>query len=210
LPNSPGEAEQVNKLAKANIRYHVVRNGVNEDIFQISSDLQERDIPLLYVGLVDRTKNIHRLVQAITAVNVPLTVIGQEPDAPYSQYCRALDKQGLVTWLGKTTHEKLVDYYNRSHVVVLNSFRETPGLTLLEGAACGANVIATKIGSAKEYFEGFAHYCDPFSIEEISNAIRMSLSQPSPNLELSRMVRSNYTWHLAAQDTLEGYQKVLS
>lgn len=209
LPNSPGEVRQVNQLAGRQIPCAVVRNGVDEQVFKIKDANGERDIPILFVGIVDRTKNVHRLIQAVQSLGVRLVVVGQTPDDAYVRHCESQDTGHLVTWHGALSHEELVGYYNRSRVVVLSSMRETPGLTLLEGAACGSNVVATQIGSAYEYFGDRAEYCDPFSTDSIGWALRRALDRPSPNLSLSEYVRSRFTWALAAQDTLVAYKAVI-
>lgn len=209
LPNSPGEAEQINRLAGKKIPYVAVRNGIDENLFRMTNLTGERDIPILFVGIVDRTKNVHRLIQSVQQLETPLVVVGQSPDGPYQAYCNSLDKKGLVEWKGKLTHEELVSHYNRTRVVVLSSMRETPGLALLEGAACGANVVVTNIGSAIEYFDDLAEYCNPFSVDSIVEALQRAFSRPCPNHELSDYVRSTFTWSLAAHDTLAGYEWVM-
>jgi len=210
LPNSPGEALQVDALVGKALPYVVVRNGVDENLFRVTNMHDVRDIPVLFVGIVDRTKNVHRLIQATNDLELPLKIVGQSPDPAYQTFCESLDSKGLVTWTGKLSHTDLVIQYNRARVVILNSMRETPGLTLLEGAACGANVVATRIGSANEYFGEFAEYCDPKSVDSIREALRRALRKSCPNIELSSYVRKRFTWTLAAVDTLVGYESAMN
>ena len=53
---------------------------------------------------------------------------------------------------------------------------ETPGLSSLEAAAMGKNIVVTTKGDTYDYFEDYAFYCEPDDIESIKNALMINLS----------------------------------
>ena len=92
---------------------------------------------------------------------------------------------------------------------VLPSWFETTGLSSLEAAAMGCNIVITNKGDAKEYFMEYAYYCDPESPPSILKAVEEAARNPM-NTNLPDLIRKKYTWHEAAQKTLEAYKTVLS
>ncbi len=56
------------------------------------------------------------------------------------------------------------------------SWFETTGLSSLEAAAMGCNIVITRKGDAYEYFGDYAYYCDPESPDSIFKAIEKAAS----------------------------------
>jgi glycosyltransferase involved in cell wall biosynthesis len=86
---------------------------------------------------------------------------------------------------------------------------ETPGLSSLEAAAMGCNIVATKKGDPYDYFGDYAFYCEPDNIESIKNAIDQAFTA-KVNPELKKRVLENYIWEKTAEQTLKGYQMALN
>ena len=91
---------------------------------------------------------------------------------------------------------------------VLPSWFETTGLSSLEAAAMGCNIVITKKGDAFEYFENDAYYCDPQSPDSIFQAIEQASSNDVPH-GLSSKVLNQFTWEIAAKRTMEVYVELL-
>ena len=98
--------------------------------------------------------------------------------------------------------------FNSARVHVLPSFFETTGLSSLEAAVMGCNVVITNKGDTVEYFEDLAYYCDPDDPDSIREAIEKAFQEPF-NENLRQHILSKYTWDRTAQKTLEAYHKVL-
>jgi len=92
---------------------------------------------------------------------------------------------------------------------VLASWFETAGLSSLEAAAMGCNVVITRKGDAHEYFGDEAEYCDPASPTSIREAIERAASS-EPNLLLQQKIYSDFTWSKAASRTFEAYTAALN
>ena len=102
----------------------------------------------------------------------------------------------------------LIKYYRQAKVHALPSWFETTGLSSLEAAAMGCNVVISDKGDTKEYFEEKAFYCDPRSPESIYDAVEKASGHPYNDL-LRKKIIASYTWQQAAIQTLIAYKQVL-
>ena len=103
----------------------------------------------------------------------------------------------------------MIDYYKKAKVHVLPSWHETCGLSSLEAAAMGCNIVITDKGFTREYFGENAFYCNPASPESIFNAVEQA-AQAGYNSVLQQKILHHYTWQQAAASTLKAYQNILS
>jgi glycosyltransferase involved in cell wall biosynthesis len=113
-----------------------------------------------------------------------------------------------VTFIEHLPQEELVSYYQLASVHVLPSWFETTGLSSLEAAAMGCNIVISDKGDTREYFEDYAFYCDPGSVKSIRTAIDNAATQPSSEL-LREKIRQRYTWQSACRHTAEGYRQII-
>jgi glycosyltransferase involved in cell wall biosynthesis len=90
---------------------------------------------------------------------------------------------------------------------VLASWFETTGLSSLEAAVMGCNIVITDKGDTKEYFEDIAFYCDPASPASIFAAIEKAMISPFRQ-ELKRKIETNYTWEITAEKTMQAYREI--
>jgi glycosyltransferase involved in cell wall biosynthesis len=93
-------------------------------------------------------------------------------------------------------------------VHILPSWFETTGLSSLEAAAMGCNVVITNRGDAKEYFKSEAWYCDPDSPQSIYDAVEAAAGSVF-NEALRIRIHENYTWKTAAALTFNVYKETL-
>ena len=141
---------------------HVILGGV--DTAKFSPDPStHRDGGVLFVGRILPHKGIDTLVRAMPA-DVPLDVVGQPYDVRYLDRLRHLAEGKHVSFHHDWSDDILVRAYRRARCVVLPSvYRTCDGLetkvpellgqTLLEGMACGAPVICTRVASMPEVVE---------------------------------------------------------
>ena len=111
--------------------------------------------------------------------------------------------------MGHVEGEDLANAYAAAKVHVLASWYETPGLSSLEAALAGCNIVITAKGATEEYFGNYAEYCDPASIDSIRKAIIRALSR-EPSDELRNIIKTKYNWKVAAERTLQAYNAILS
>jgi D-inositol-3-phosphate glycosyltransferase len=116
---------------------------------------------LLFVGRIDPVKGLDTLLEAVKLLERRaglrlLVVGGSPPGTPPRQIdhderglrdlARRLGVDDRVRWLGPIEQERLPHYYGAADVVVVPSRYESFGLVALEALACGAAVVASRVG----------------------------------------------------------------
>lgn len=96
-------------------------------------------------------KGISDLLQALAHVipavpDVEAVIVGDGPHrARFEAEARRVGVDSWVRFAGRATDAELLDWYRKAWVVASASHREGFGLTLIEAAACGTPVVATRI-----------------------------------------------------------------
>jgi glycosyltransferase involved in cell wall biosynthesis len=103
----------------------------------------------------------------------------------------------------------LKELYKVAKVHALVSWMETPGLSSLEAAAMGCNIVVTRKGDTYDYFENYAFYCEPDNVNSIKQAIDDAFTS-SVNPKLKQKILDNYTWEKTAEETYKAYKKILN
>ena len=222
LPNSVAEMELLRQDfgISAEKPFRIICNGIDDGVFQRSVALDWEKMNsygiatnsgfLLCVGRIELRKNQLGLVKATADLDMPLVLVGKPGiSESYVDSVRSLMKPQDVIIPGVPYHD-LAPIYSCARVHVLPSYYETPGLSSLEAGACGCNLVMSAVGSQKEYFGNLVEYCDADSVSSICLAIERALERPWPNMELAHHVRTNFTWQMAARQTLEAYHEVLA
>lgn len=213
LPNSESEMKRVIiDLPQAGYKpYVVVPNGVNVELFnpnniRLSPEMEKYKGSVLCVARIEGRKNQLTLLRAMKGLPWPLVLIGK-PAPNHLSYFRQIKKEAgpNVHILGQIEHNLLPQFYKVAKVHALISWMETTGLSSLEAAAMGCNIVVTEKGDTRDYFGDYAFYCEPDSVESIRDAVIKAYESPL-NHTLRQHILQNYTWEKAAMKTLEGYK----
>lgn len=209
LPNSESEYRRVVQMYPASVKYSVVPNGVNTDRFHYNDDLKRDDLLVLCVARIEGIKNQLNLIKALNNTRFKLLLIGNHSpnQAAYYNQCRSIAATN-ISFIDHLPQGELVKYYQRAKVHVLPSWFETTGLSSVEAAVMGCNLVITDKGDTKEYFEDYAFYCDPAQPQSILAAIEKA-SAAAPNYQLREKILDKYTWTKAAEQTFKAYQKTV-
>jgi len=100
---------------------------------------------------------------------------------------------------------ELAGYYRKAKVHILPSWFETTGLSSIEAAAMGCNIVITDKGDTREYFGDDAFYCDPANPASILETVEKA-SAAGINENLQKKILEKYTWQQAALQTSKAYQ----
>ena len=151
----------------------MIPNAIDTSLFDGNSEDERRKKNLVIcVGRIEGRKNQFNLIKALNGTEFQLIIIGS-PSAnqvDYYEKCKEIAAPN-VSFVENIGQEKLIDYYKAAKVHVLPSWFETTGLSSLEAAAMGCNIVITDKGDTREYFENFAYYCDPTSAQSIFDAM---------------------------------------
>lgn len=151
-------SERLAALGIAERKLHVLRNGVDLDVFRpcdrgpLRTRLGVTGPTWLAVGHLIRLKGVHITLAALARVpDVHLMIAGTGPE---EDRLRALvDQLGLgarVRFLGRVPHASLCSYYGAADALVLASRSEGMPNVALEALACGTPVIAAPFAGAAE------------------------------------------------------------
>ena len=146
---------------RENVRARVVGGGVDTDRFAPHAGTP-RDGGALFVGRLLPHKGIGDLVRGVPA-SLPLTLVGPRPDPTTEAQIAEWAQGKQLTCCYDLSDEALVEQYRRALCVVLPSVYRTSasetkvpellGQTLLEGMACEAATVCTRVASMPEIVE---------------------------------------------------------
>ena len=156
----------------------LVPNGVDE----FFSPGDEEDDTILFAGTLEPRKGIDDLIAVYEALPQPRPrlVLAGDPGwgAPVP---RPLSP---VSYVGYVSRERLRDLYRRAKIFVYPSRDEGFGIPPLEAMACGAPVVATRVGAIPELAGDAALLVDPGDREALRDAIVRLLRDPALRREL--------------------------
>lgn len=215
LPNSDSEMKRVATEFKLNNpKYVSIPNAIDKSVFTDTDDnqtnpfLKHKDC-ILCAARIEGRKSTLNLVRAVKNTKYQLVLVGKESQNQKEYVNQVhLEAGKNVTFLGAISHEELKKLYQVCKVHALVSWMETPGLSSLEAAAMGKNIVVTTKGDTYDYFEDYAFYCEPDDIESIKKAITKAYDSPI-NPKLKQKILEKYTWEQTAIETLKAYELAL-
>lgn len=209
LPNSNSEYRRLAAHYKLQQTYRAIPNAIDPSMFTLPADDHSRDASLvLCVGRIEGRKGQLALIRALRETKYTLDIIGSSSPNQQEYYRQCREEAGAnVRFIEAIRQEELVRYYASAKVHVLPSWFETTGLSSLEAAAMGCNIVITGKGDTREYFGDLAWYCEPDSPSSILEAIEKAATA-GRNESLIQKIRTMYTWESAAAETAKAYQSL--
>jgi glycosyltransferase involved in cell wall biosynthesis len=136
--------------------YKVIRIPNSVDTKEFGPGLQKESEPFVicYVGRLAQGKGLQTLIKALIALRehtekFEVFIVGDgELKKSLIEQVESCGLKKHVTFTGAV--DNVVPYYQRSHVFVLPSHSEGMPLALLEAMACGATVVASKVGGIRD------------------------------------------------------------
>jgi glycosyltransferase involved in cell wall biosynthesis len=212
LPNSESENRRFRTKYGGENPYRVISNAIDPEVFNFEPD--EVEMPrdpkqVICVSRIEGKKNQLNLIRALNNTEFRLTLIGKP--APnhmgYYEQCRRIAAPN-VHFADFVSIGELRSWYLNAKVHVLPSWNETCGLSTMEAAYAGCNVVITDKGDTVDYFGTHAWYCDPGDPQSIYRTIAEAAKAPV-TADLRRKISSEYTWDETARQTLLAYEEAL-
>ena len=174
---------------------------------------------LLSVGRIEPRKGLHQALEALSRLSrdacqlVTYLIVGRVIDREYADALRQqVHAIGMdIRFLGEVSQMQLRALYHRAnlflHTATADRYRaEGFGLVLLEAAACGLPVLATRVDAISEVVRdketGFL--ADDGDIAAIAERIQELLQRPAAlrlQSEASRAFAREFTWNRCARIT---------
>ena len=165
----------------------------------------------LFVGTMTQPrKNVPRLVMASKKYGFPLKLVGNIGNAESEAKLRTLIGDSRhIKILGFVSNEELSSLYDRAKVFALPSVNEGVGLVALEAAVHRCNVVVTKLGGPKEYYEpGTARLVDPYDVDDIGRAVMSAMEDDTTQPGLRDQVVRKYNVEACVDLLLKQYQSI--
>ena len=173
---------------------------------------------ILFVGGADPRKNHRVFLEAASFVRRELDermiVLVGSATHPFGSYEETAKSYGLAAQVlcpGRVSRDDLRLLYSYTDLFVFPSLYEGFGMPILEAMACGAPVITSKTTALAEVAGHAAILVEPSDARELAEAMVRVLGSESlrESLKAEGFVRvKQYSWHQAAEKTLELYSSL--
>jgi glycosyltransferase involved in cell wall biosynthesis len=209
MANSIPEYEVLSKKYNFPAPYAIIPNAVDTNIFRASQAVARDPLLVICAARIEGIKNQLNLIKALNHSVYTVILIGKAApnQQDYYRLCKKTAASNII-FLDQLPQEALVAYYQKAAVHILPSWFEICGLSSLEAAAMGCNIVITDKGYARDYFQDDAVYCDPASPDSILNAVHCAAAKQH-DAALQQRILHNYTWQQTAAKTLAAYKSVL-
>ncbi len=157
---------------------------------------------VLHVG-TKQHKNLIRVIEALSSLNVVLKIIGRIP----ANVKDALVKSGISyenAW--GLTDQEIEDEYRKCDIVSFPSLYEGFGMPIIEGQATGRIVVTSSISPMKEIAGDGAILVNPYDITSIKNGFKRAIEQPSELVRLGLKNSQKYTASTIAKEYMQLYE----
>lgn len=171
---------------------------------------------VLFVGDLNRNKNIINLAKACEKINIPLIVAGSSAikDVPVHPWTTDIkwvqNKQSkYLQSIGFVAQKDLPALYNLATVYCQPSFAEGFGLPLLEAMQCGTPTCFSQNTSLAEISDYSGLMFNPFSIDDMAQKISILLTDNKIRQEfITKGLKraKTFSWQQCALNTLAVYR----
>ncbi|WP_282777691.1 glycosyltransferase family 4 protein [Phaeodactylibacter xiamenensis] len=174
---------------------------------------------LFFLGNTAPKKNTPGVLKAFADFNAKqetpyyLVMLDYE-EAKLQQILRDIGHPGLRAYIhltGYVPNVELPAIISQAKLFLYPSLRESFGIPILEGMACGVPVITSNTSSMPEVAGGEALLVDPFQPAEITAAIEQLLNNEALYQSLSERGpkrAAQFSWRAMAEQVLELYQGI--
>ncbi len=174
---------------------------------------------ILYVGVIEKTKQVESIVKAFSRLddslqrNYAIVIAGNKGNA-YEEVkatIRNCELEKKVFFLGYVQDNDLKYLYKKAKVFVFPSLIEGFGLPVLEAMGHGIPVIASDIPVISEVVGDAAVLVDPYDITALRDAMsKILLDEELRNSLITKSLEriKDFSWENTARKTLEIYRKL--
>ncbi|HKW94028.1 MAG TPA: glycogen synthase [Methylomirabilota bacterium] len=207
-------------------RVVVIHNGVDTRAFA-RTDRRDalarhgvREPYVLFVGRISEQKGIFVLLAAAAALpdDVQLVLCASSPDTPelLTRLETAVAGRPRVRWINDMVPvPEVVQLYSHAAAFVCPSIYEPFGIINLEAMACGAPVVASRVGGIPEVVVNgeTGVLVEPGDGALLAQALRRVLAAPEVGRRMGqagrRRVEAQFSWERIAEQTLAVYQQAI-
>lgn len=196
-------------------RIHVVPHGVH---MPPATSSASRENLVLFVGVIQRRKNVARLVHAFERLPAGwrLALAGASQGYGAAEELRAVEESPRrqdIDLLGHLSTGQLSALYARARIFAFPSLDEGFGIPVLEAMAHGLPVITSRISAMPEVAGDAALLVDPLNVDDLACALTRLASDPALREDLAARGRTRalrFSWDSAVAQTWAVYEKLMA
>jgi glycosyltransferase involved in cell wall biosynthesis len=181
----------------------VIHNGVSETEFEPVAPAESL-ADFLFIGELRMLKGISTLIEAASLMNRPvhLRIVGAGPDrARFEEMAKRVGAHVRMEFMGPMPAR---DAFRLAKAVVLPSWKESLPYVVLEAAAAGLPLIATRVGGIPEIFGPDAgRLVPPTDAAALSAAMELVLADPADAIAAAAGLRARVMAHFSAARMVE-------
>jgi glycosyltransferase involved in cell wall biosynthesis len=182
-------------------KIRVIPNYVDTDLFS-PSNKQKPPRRLIFIGRLERQKNINSLITALSGLGVELWIVGQGTWEKRLQ-TQAKEQGVSVKFHGVQPHTELPKLLNQATAFILPSHWEGHPKTLLEALSCGLPAIGSDIPSIRGVIKhGENGLLCGLSPESIKKSVTELLDSPALQKKLGNNARQYALADLTIEKTV--------
>jgi glycosyltransferase involved in cell wall biosynthesis len=209
---SETEADTVRQRFSVSNKIVVIYPGVNAGEIQDAEPYEFDGTLILYVGRLERYKNVHQIVEAAKYLpkEFAFYIIGE---GPYKDELATIVKrkrlEGRVRLLGVCADTELYRWIKTSALLVNLSDVETFGITVLEALAAGKPVLVNGKSGLRELASRFGWAISLISPERLDSRELAKAIDGAARIEVGSVDLDDFRWDNVADRTLALYETVL-
>lgn len=191
------------------------------NIDKVKKKYKIRGTYIIYIGTIQPRKNLLRLFEAVSKVeNLKLVIAGKgkgkgKQGWKYEEILEAPAKLGIedrIIFTGFIPTEDLVCLTSGAAALLQPSLWEGFGIPVIEAMACGTPAIVSNVSSLPEVVGDAGLLVDPYSTDQIEQAIRTIISDKKLRDRYSKAAiqqAKKFSWEKTAKIILRIFEKVV-
>ena len=174
-------------------------------------NIQKEPFCLFAGTMTQERKNVSRLIDAAKKYGFHLKLVGNKGNAASeAKLKKQIGDCQNIEILGFVSDDELCMLYDKAKVFALPSINEGVGLVALEAAMHGCNIVITNLGGPKEYYpKGMAQLVNPYSIDDIGQAVLKALDDSHSQPKLREHIKNTYHVSSCTDLLIEYYKKII-
>lgn len=159
--------------------------------------LPDDRVIFLYIGRLDRDKNIETIIRAASGVITPIHLIIAGVGKQQEELLELSHSLGMkhITWIGEVHKQEIIDLYQLADAFVIMSPVETQSIVALQAISCGMPLIVANSGALPELVNGRnGRLINTYDVAGLINTLEYFATNPK---ELIKMGAESRTLSLA-------------
>jgi glycosyltransferase involved in cell wall biosynthesis len=179
-------------------KIHVFPNWIDTSKYKPFKGAEKKN-SILFVGRLNKQKNISLLIKSLSGTNISLDIVGA------GELIDGLKKEAeelgvVVNFLGNIANDKMPEIYNSHPIYVLCSHYEGNPKTLLEAMSCGCAVIGTDVPGIREVI---SHEVNGLLVSEDEQSLHDEILRIYHDKSLSFKLGSEAAKHIGLNNSLK-------